>query len=283
MKTTRMLIISVSVLGLLTRAAQLAGAEPMGTAFTYQGQLYDVGYPANGKYDLAFKLYDANAGGNKVGTDVNVADVNVIDGYFTVKLDFGDVFDGNALWLRTGVRPGVQDDPCVYTLLNPRQEVTPTPYAIYTKTAGVPSGVIVMWSGSTTNIPSGWVLCNGDNDTPDLRDRFVYGISAEQNPGVTGGTISHFHTYSDVPQHTHSASCNTSGAHSHTYYDASHQDSGPAGWIGGNWLGTSSQTTSLSEEHSHSITIDPTGSAICSTDGAANLPPYYKIAFIMKL
>ena len=65
--------------------------------------------------------------------DVNKPEVDVIDGYFTVELDFGSVFDGNNRWLEIGVRPGDQSDPCVYSLLSPRQKVTPTPYALQTR------------------------------------------------------------------------------------------------------------------------------------------------------
>jgi microcystin-dependent protein len=134
MKTAKILTILVMALGLLAYSAQLASAGPMGTAFTYQGHLYDANYAANGQYDFAFKLYDANVAGSKVGTDVNVADVDVIDAYFTVELDFGSsVFDGNAVWLEIGVRPGEMNDPNGYTTLSPRQEVTPTPYALQTR------------------------------------------------------------------------------------------------------------------------------------------------------
>ena len=80
-----------------------------------------------------FKLYDANGAGNKLGQDVNKPDVDVIDGYFTAELDFGNVFDGNDRWLEVGVRPGDQSDPCAYSLLSPRQKVTPTPYALQTR------------------------------------------------------------------------------------------------------------------------------------------------------
>jgi len=112
-------------------------AELMGTDFTYQGHLYDANYPANGIYDFTFELYDANSGGNKLAIDVNRVDVSVIDAYFTVELDFGSfVFDGEARWLEIGVRPGNLDDPNAYTKLSPRQKVTPTPYALYAKTAG---------------------------------------------------------------------------------------------------------------------------------------------------
>lgn len=131
MKTTEILTIMVVALGLMVCSAKVSEAAPMGTAFTYQGHLYDSNYPANGQYDLQFKLYDANTDGNQVGSDVNVPDVDVIDARFTVELDFSDVFDGNRRWLEIGVRPGDQNDPCEYTILEPRQEVTPTPYALY--------------------------------------------------------------------------------------------------------------------------------------------------------
>jgi hypothetical protein len=163
METRKMLTISrlrsgwraILVFGLMFCLAEVGEAAEMGMAFTYQGHLYDANYVANGLYDLAFKLYDANSDGNKVGTDVNVADVDVIDAYFTVELDFGSsVFDGDAVWLEIGVRPGEMNDPNGYTTLSPRQEVTPTPYAIYAKTAG--SDNDWMLSGNDMySIPSG--------------------------------------------------------------------------------------------------------------------------------
>ena len=84
---------------LLVTAAVLfvvAGAEAkgVGTAFTYQGRLIDANAAADGEYDLRFGLYDSNSDGNQVGGDIDVNDIDVIDGYFTVELDFGDVFDG---------------------------------------------------------------------------------------------------------------------------------------------------------------------------------------------
>jgi len=130
MEKRKILAILVLASGLMVCAAQLCQAEPMGTAFTYQGHLYDANHVANGLYDFQFKLYDANVGAGKV----NVPNVDVIDGYFTVELDFGsDVFDCNAVWLEIGVRPGDQNDPNVYTTLAPRQEVTPVPYALQTR------------------------------------------------------------------------------------------------------------------------------------------------------
>jgi len=107
---------------------------PAGTAFTYQGRLTDANSVADGLYDLQFKLFNDPSDGNQVGSDVNKPDVDVIEGYFTVKLDFGaGVFNGDPRWLEIGVRPGEQNDPDVYTVLEPRQEITPTPYALQTR------------------------------------------------------------------------------------------------------------------------------------------------------
>ncbi len=152
MKSAKMLTILVLALAIILTRPEVSEAAPMGTAFTYQGHLYDANYAANGQYDFAFKLYDANVGGSKVGTDVNLADVDVIDAYFTVELDFNDVnaFNGEARWLVIGVRVGDMNDPNSYTILSPRQEVTPTPYALYAKNAAGDSD----WSISGSNMYS---------------------------------------------------------------------------------------------------------------------------------
>jgi len=103
-------------------------ADPFGTAFTYQGQLVDANHAANSLYDFQFKLFDANSAGNQLGITIDKPNVYVIDGYFTVKLDYGNVFDGNNRWLEIGVRPSEQSDPNVYTTLSPR---TAMPYPLY--------------------------------------------------------------------------------------------------------------------------------------------------------
>ncbi|MHC4624789.1 MAG: hypothetical protein ACYS4W_12900 [Planctomycetota bacterium] len=132
----KILAILVLALGLLVWPGQVSQATPMGTAFAYQGLLYDVNSPADGLYDFQFKLYDANSDANQIGIDLNKPDVDVIDGSFTVKLDFAsNVFDGNAVWLEIRVRPGDLNDPNVYTTLSPRQELTPTPYAMHSENA----------------------------------------------------------------------------------------------------------------------------------------------------
>jgi hypothetical protein len=126
MKTNSLLIL-VALLTLLASSSRVAAES---TAFTYQGRLTDNGAPADGLYDLQFALYDALANGNQVGESLNKDDVSVPDGLFTVTLNFGgEAFTGAARWLEIRVRRG--DEAGDYTLLSPRQELTPTPYALH--------------------------------------------------------------------------------------------------------------------------------------------------------
>lgn len=65
-------------------------------------------------------------------------------------------------------------------------------YPTYQPSGGgttIPAGIIVMWSGLIVNIPSGWLLCDGTNGTPDLRNLFIKG--ADGDPGSTGGAATH--------------------------------------------------------------------------------------------
>jgi len=133
-------------------------ADPLGTAFTYQGRLIDANKAADGLYDMQFKLFDAVSGGSKVGPDVNVAEVDVVDGYFTVALDFGNVFNGNNRWLEIGVRPGDQNDPNVYTTLDPRQKITPTPYALHVKNISVMDANNILVGEGTGTVGTGNVF-----------------------------------------------------------------------------------------------------------------------------
>ena len=71
--------------------------------------------------------------------------------------------------------------------------------------SSVPAGVIVMWSGDSSAIPTGWAICNGANGTPDLRDRFVVGSGSTYATGATGGASTVTLTSSQMPAHNHSA------------------------------------------------------------------------------
>jgi hypothetical protein len=108
---------------------------PAGNAFTYQGYLTDGGSPANGPYDFVFGLY-ADPGGTQWVTDAAaVGNLPVVNGLFTARVDltdamYGDIhfyLNGEARYLRIGVRPGASSG--AYTYLLPLQELTPVPYA----------------------------------------------------------------------------------------------------------------------------------------------------------
>ncbi|MGD0811984.1 MAG: hypothetical protein ABSA83_00095 [Verrucomicrobiota bacterium] len=108
-------------------------ALAQGTAFTYQGRLDNGTNPANGNYDLTFSLYNAGSGGSQVGSTITNLDVGVSNGLFVVTNDFGSVFSGTAYWLQIGIRTNGGSG---FTGLTPRQELTPTPYAVYAEIAG---------------------------------------------------------------------------------------------------------------------------------------------------
>lgn len=118
---------SLSLLLLLS-----VGAFGQSSTFTYQGQLNDAASPATGNYDFTFRLFDVQAGGTQIGSDVLRDDVSVAGGLFTVSLDFGSSpFTSNTgYFLEISVRSGASTGS--YTLLNPRQFLSSTPYSIQT-------------------------------------------------------------------------------------------------------------------------------------------------------
>lgn len=119
-------------------SAQLL-AQP--TAFTYQGSLGENGMAANGTYDVEFRLFDAAVGGTQVGVPLTADDVAVVEGRFSVLLDFGAAFDGSERFLELAVRPG--QSTANYTTLTPRQALTSVPYAVRSiEASAVPPGTI---------------------------------------------------------------------------------------------------------------------------------------------
>ncbi len=175
-----------------------------------------------------------------------------------------------------------------------------------------PIGGIIMYSGSWdfdgtglgTGSLEGWALCNGNNGTPNLSDRFVMGTVSLLDLGVTGGLTSHTHeagTYASS-NHDHSIS-----NHTHSVSDHSHSFSGTTGSSGSSQTGYNDEYNRTLRyapyNHSHSYSgntgsdgggsTSSDGGGNTSSDGAAtitgtsaatsNLPPYIQLAFIMKL
>lgn len=125
-----------------------------GTAFTYQGRLETTNGPATGLYDFRCQLYDAVDFGALVSTTVTNPAVAVRDGLFVLNLDFGpSVFTGGERWLLITVRT---NNGLNFSALFPRQRLAPTPYAIYSATAGALAGSNVTFTGNVSfNPPSG--------------------------------------------------------------------------------------------------------------------------------
>src|SRR5215813_10300053 len=128
---------------LLVVSAGMAFAQT--TAFTYQGKLVDNSTPASGNYDLTFKLFDTPTIGNgaQQGATLNLTNVAVSAGVFTVQLDFGacpTCFTGAARFLEIAVKP---TSGSTFTTLAPRQAITATPYAIKSLNAATADGLSV--------------------------------------------------------------------------------------------------------------------------------------------
>ena len=130
------------------------------TAFIYQGQLRDEGAPSTGVYDLLFKLYPTQTGGDEIGS-ISFDHKELTNGLFKLELDFGAVLnDGKESWLEIAVRPTGSTEP--HTVLSPRQHLTATPYAVFAQQErwsliGMPVGFV-----GAPEVSKGMNLANGD-------------------------------------------------------------------------------------------------------------------------
>ncbi|HUA65830.1 MAG TPA: tail fiber domain-containing protein [Alphaproteobacteria bacterium] len=129
MKTQyRTLILVPALLVLfLTLNPESSSVFAQGTAFTYQGQFDNGGVPANGLYDMAFRLYAVSSGGSPVAGPVTNTAVGVTNGLFITAVNFGNVFSSGSNWLEVAVSSNGAN---AFTTLAPRQQLTPVPYAI---------------------------------------------------------------------------------------------------------------------------------------------------------
>lgn len=147
------------------------------------------------------------------------------------------------------------------------------------QTSLVPAGVIVMWSGSVAAIPSGWLICDGTNGTPNLTGRFVVHADADSGgtyaPGDTGGTDSVTLTEGQLPAHTHTVSGTTDATAPFTQGVVT--VGGAVRAREGNAAYAENQGTG-----SHTHTFTGTAAATGSGESHENRPPYYALAYIMK-
>jgi hypothetical protein len=142
----------------------------------------------------------------------------------------------------------------------------------------LPTGAIILWSGSLGAIPTGYALCDGSNSTPDLRDRFVIAAGSTYAVGATGGSANAI-----VVSHTHTATSTvTDPGHIHTI--------SPANVV--SYVGTGANSAGVSNADDRfptSMSTATTGITVATTNASAgtsgtgaNLPPYYALAYIMK-
>ena len=149
-------------------------------------------------------------------------------------------------------------------------------FSIPSQVSPIPTGGIIMWSGSIANIPGGWTLCNGSNGAPDLRDRFVVGDGSTYDVGNVGGANTVALTVGQMPDHDHAVTVTDPG-HKHGvagYAGIGNQNRINSGVICcGSGPETTSSTTGITVE------VDNRGGG----QAHENRPPYYALAYIMKL
>jgi microcystin-dependent protein len=143
-----------------------------------------------------------------------------------------------------------------------------------------PKGIIVLWNGEPSQIPSGWSLCNGTNGTPDLRGRFVIGVNPNNNKSSDtsltikewksqGGSETHILSIDEMPTHTHTITGKGN--------DDGYCKTQPCGFWGTDQL--TNDGPSISSSNNPLLQVSNSG----LNKPHNNMPPYYALAYIMKL
>jgi hypothetical protein len=194
---TKNLLLSVTALWSLFTAVNPLFAQ--GTAFTYQGQLQNNGNLVNGNYDLRLLVYNDSTAGSVIGGPATNTMVAVSNGLFTTIIDFGaGVFTGSSNWLHIGVRTNGSG---AFTGLLPRQQLTPTPYAIFAESANaagltgpIPAGDLSGVSGiGLTGVA---LLAGGNNFTGNQTVNGTVQVNGSEQ--ITGASGAGFHVDENI-------------------------------------------------------------------------------------
>lgn len=153
--------------------------------------------------------------------------------------------------------------------------VNDTVTELATAGASLPSGLIAIWKGSTSTIPDGWVLCDGQNGTPDLRDKFVLGAGNLYEVGNTGGETTHTLTVEEMPSHSHDTAYSIRTTLLRTSQLDGAYYAGREQYV----YHANNATENYAYEfmYSDSIMSDAGGGSAHN-----NMPPYYALCYIMK-
>ena len=208
-----------------------------GTSFVYQGQLVKDGAPLTATVDLVFALYDAEAGGAQIGDTVSSPGVAVVDGLFTVDVDFGDAMPvDQRVWMVVAVRHPAGSGG--YTTLSPRHPIRPAPYALAlpnlkTQQNGYSPNILAGHASNTlsANVRGGSILGGGRLNFPNtVTDDFgVVAGGYDNHAGDGAGTASDADFASvggGVGNHATGSWSTVSGGQGNTA-------SGPRGAVGG--------------------------------------------------
>ena len=139
----------------------------------------------------------------------------------------------------------------------------------FTGNGTIPIGGIIMWSGTTSDIPAGWTLCNGVTSNgltpPDLRDRFIVGAGSAYSSKATGGATTHTLAATNLPTHTI------------PYKDIFYSESG------GTVTVTNNKGSGDSDSNNSGYEIDRTATYTGSATAIDHRPPYMALCYIMRV
>jgi microcystin-dependent protein len=255
----------------------------------YNGKLKEYRAEVNATKSMNFKIYNQLTGGT-AKWESGTMSVVVSSGIFSVVLNPDIDWRGKDYYLEIEIDS---------KKLEPREKLTAMPYALHSNTtesamvkedaefavtvgndkkfavdsAGaktiignteyfmVPKGGIIIWSGSVNNIPEGWVLCDGNNGTPDLRDRFVLGAGHNYAVDSTGGESEHILTIEEMPSHSHKYTTPLKGRDNSGIDSGNHYDG---------------------ETFMHPLIDGEKTESVGGSQPHNNMPPYYALCYIMR-
>jgi microcystin-dependent protein len=184
----------------------------------------------------------------------------------------------NEIWMQTGYSYKFIIQTSSAVTLQTLDDLYPILQSAPAVSTTFTAGMIIIWSGSLGSIPAGWVLCDGTNSTPDLRDRFIAGAGNTYAVGATGGSANAI-----VVTHTHTATV-TDPQHFHTLIDSNGTScTVPTNQPGSALNASGAATNTISSRTANASTGISVTNANAGVSGTnANLPPYYALAYIMK-